>query len=210
MKIYTRAGDDGSTGLYGGSRVSKAEPRIDCVGTVDELNAMIGWAAVACLEAESAERGERILPRLRVIQHELFNLGARLATPAAQRGENAGARLPMLGADAVSRLEREIDAAEAELPPLRNFILPGGSELAARLHLARTACRAAERALVGLNQGSEPVEPVMLQYLNRLSDWLFVAARRANRRGGVEDVAWVSARSSPGTEPDQRAESSRS
>jgi cob(I)alamin adenosyltransferase len=184
MKIYTRAGDDGSTGLYGGRRVSKADARIACVGAVDELNAMLGWVAAG----RAVPARSKLLKQLRLVQHELFNMGARLATPAEQRD---AAKLPTLAADAVSRLEREIDAAQAQLPELRNFILPGGCELAGRLHVARTTCRATERTMVHFSSAVEPVEPAALQYLNRLSDWLFVGARLVNQRAGVADVAWV-------------------
>jgi cob(I)alamin adenosyltransferase len=184
MKIYTRAGDDGSTGLFGGRRVSKADARIACVGAVDELNAILGWAAAGRAVAAKS----KMVKPLRTVQHELFNMGARLATPADQR---ASLKLPPLSADAVQRLETEIDAAQAQLPELTQFILPGGCELAARLHLARTSCRATERTLVAFSAAVEPVEPTVLQYLNRLSDWLFVGARLVNQRAGVADVAWV-------------------
>jgi cob(I)alamin adenosyltransferase len=177
MKIYTKTGDDGSTGLIGSQRVSKADPRIECIGAVDELNAAIGWVAVLA-QGESAAK-------LRNVQNELFVIGAQLAWPDA----HPPAHLPTLEESSIGRLEMEIDAATAELEPLRNFILPGGSELSARLHLARAICRRAERAAVGFSH-DRPVPAVAITYLNRLSDWLFVQARWANYRAGVGDVPW--------------------
>jgi cob(I)alamin adenosyltransferase len=180
MKIYTRTGDDGTTGLIGGRRVSKADARIDCYGTVDELNAAVGVAAVAA--------GPQLAAQLRAVQSDLFVLGSHLASPSNDSG--AAASLPPLDESVADRLEAEIDAAEANLSPLRQFILPGGSEASARLHLARTVCRRAERLAVSL-AAHAPVPAVAVRYLNRLSDWLFVMARRANRAAGVEDVPWV-------------------
>ena len=179
MKIYTRTGDDGTTGLFGGRRVAKSDPRIECYGTLDELNAAVGLAATG------AEPG--LAKQLQAIQNELFVIGSHLATPPDDTRRLA--QVPDLGESAIARLEAEIDAADAELPPLRNFILPGGGEVAARLHLARTVCRRAERLLVGFS-GEQPVEPVIVRYLNRLSDWLFVHARWSNHRAGVADVPW--------------------
>lgn len=182
MKIYTRTGDDGTTGLIGGTRVPKNDSRIDGYGTVDELNATIGMAAVVA--------GETLLGRLREIQGELFVIGSHLATPEAGRNKAA---LPPLGEQMVRRLEAEIDVAEAALPPLRNFVLPGGCELAARLHLSRTVCRRAERLLVGSAAGLG-VPPLTIAYLNRLSDWLFVQSRVANQEAHLPDVLWISDR----------------
>ncbi|HSU67538.1 MAG TPA: cob(I)yrinic acid a,c-diamide adenosyltransferase [Tepidisphaeraceae bacterium] len=184
MKIYTRTGDDGTTGLIGGVRVPKSDPRIDCYGTVDELNAAIGLAAV--------ESDEPFLSELRQVQAELFVIGSHLATPEQSRHKAA---LPVLGDAMVSRLESQIDAAEAQLPPLRNFILPGGSELASRLHLARTVCRRAERLLVSYGAG-HGIPPLTITYLNRLSDWLFVQARAANQRENVQDIPWITTKGS--------------
>jgi cob(I)alamin adenosyltransferase len=181
MKIYTKTGDDGSTGLIGGKRVSKSDPRIDCYGTIDELNAAIGLCA--------ASAAEQALGRLRSVQNELFVIGSLLATPDGKAPGDMP--LPQLDPRSIDRLEGEIDAAQAELPPLRNFILPGGCELAVRLHLARTVCRRAERLLVALAEdGPARVDPLLVRYLNRLSDWLFVQARLANRVLGIEDVPW--------------------
>ncbi|HEY7086771.1 MAG TPA: cob(I)yrinic acid a,c-diamide adenosyltransferase [Tepidisphaeraceae bacterium] len=179
MKIYTRTGDDGTTGLIGGSRVRKSDPRLDCYGTIDELNASLGLAAVAL------DRSIRLL--VEQVQNDLFVIGSHLASPDPQSAHNSG--LPTLDEQLITRLEMQIDAAESELPPLKNFILPGGSEPAARLHVARTICRRAERLLVDFAM-DRPVPAVVLTYLNRLSDWLFVHARLANHRAGVADVIW--------------------
>jgi cob(I)alamin adenosyltransferase len=181
MKIYTRTGDDGTTGLIGGGRVSKGDPRIECYGTVDELNAVLGLVAVA---ADAELRGW-----VREVQSALFAIGAYLAAPAGTPAEQAHV------ADATDRartdrLEQQIDDAQATLPVLRNFILPGGTELAARLHHARTVCRRAERLLVGFAY-ADRVAPEILTYFNRLSDWLFVQARRANHLAGEADIPWV-------------------
>ena len=178
MKIYTRTGDDGTTGLIGGSRVRKSDQLIDCYGTIDELNAAVGWSATVAAES--------LVQKLRDVQSDLFVIGSHLATAdlSAHR-----ASLPPLDETMVSRLEMQIDAAEAELPRLRNFILPGGGEAAARLHLARTVCRRAERLLVGWAM-ERPVPAVMITYLNRLSDWLFVQARWANQSAGIDDIPW--------------------
>jgi cob(I)alamin adenosyltransferase len=176
MKIYTKTGDDGSTGLIGGKRVSKSDPQIECIGVVDELNAFIGWAAAGTVE---------LLPSLRMVQGELFVIGAQLA----HCGQPSQANLPPLEDSSVSRLEMEIDAAAAALAPLRNFILPGGSQTSARLHVARAVCRRAERVVVAFSH-DRPVPPIILVYLNRLSDWLFVQARMANKKAGMGDVPW--------------------
>jgi len=180
MKIYTKAGDDGSTGLIGGQRVRKSDARIDCVGAVDEVNAALGWCAAATGETAQASQ-------LRAIQNDLFVIGSHLALAD---GATAGASLPVLDESIVSRLEMEIDAAERELSPLRQFILPGGTEAASRLHFARTVCRRAERRVASFSM-DRPVSAVILTYLNRLSDWLFVQARHANHRAGIADVPWV-------------------
>lgn len=179
MKIYTRAGDDGTTGLLGAGRVSKDDPRIESYGTVDELNAVLGTARAAAVDpAADAE-----LARL---QDDLFAVGAALADPDP-RGKFHNAVAPALGA----RLEAEIDAMEAELPPLSRFILPGGTPAAAQLHLARTICRRAERLVVRLDRTPDGlVPPNLVAYLNRLSDLLFVLARAVNHRAGVEDTPW--------------------
>lgn len=178
MKLYTRHGDDGTTGLFGGQRVDKDSLRVAAYGLVDELNSALGLARCACGHDELT----RIIDRL---QPELFVLGANLCMPPGQRSDH----IPPLSDQQVARLETTIDAVCEPLPAMRYFILPGGCELAARLHVARTTCRAAERAAVGLAR-AEPVDPPAIQYLNRLSDLLFAMARRANQLEGIEDVPW--------------------
>jgi cob(I)alamin adenosyltransferase len=186
MRIYTRTGDRGETGLFGGGRVPKDSARVEAYGAVDELNAAVGLAVVA-LETEDA--GE-IVERLRLVQADLFNLGANLAAPTDAEGRRRSSHIPALPAGRAAEMERWIDEAEEELPPLRSFILPGGTEGAARLHLARTVCRRAERRVVALSH-REAIDPAILVYLNRLSDLLFTLARLANRRAGREDVEWT-------------------
>ncbi len=186
MKIYTKTGDDGSTGLIGGRRVSKADARLDCYGTVDELNAAVGLAAAAA--GTGLVPDTSMIEKLRLVQDELFVIGALLATPD-DGATPANVAVPSLDEASVRRLEQQIDAAEGVLQPLRQFILPGGSELSARLHLARTVCRRAERRLVAFAKDHR-VDPPIVQYLNRLSDWLFVHARLANHLAGIPDVPW--------------------
>jgi cob(I)alamin adenosyltransferase len=182
MKIYTRTGDDGSTGLLGPGRLPKHAPRVEAYGAVDELNAALGVARA--LDPRGGETAE-----VAAIQARLFALGAELATvePAAL------AKLERIGDRDVAQLESWIDASEAELPALRRFILPGGAPLAAQLHLARTVCRRAERRVVALRE-REPVEAVLVRYLNRLADLLFVLARRSNARAAVAETEWGGAR----------------
>lgn len=180
MKIYTRTGDDGSTGLFGGARTRKDAPRIEAYGTVDELNAAIGLARAALEETEL----DAVLAR---VQAELFNLGAELAVDP-----EGGASLSTetIGSSHIARLEADIDGWEQLLEPLRNFILPGGTAASASLHLARTVCRRAERRVLSL-KAEEAVRDELVGYLNRLSDHLFVAARFANHEAGTSDVPWV-------------------
>jgi cob(I)alamin adenosyltransferase len=173
-RIYTRTGDDGTTGLVDGSRLPKHAPRLEAVGAVDEANAAIGWARLAA--ADHADDLARI-------QNELFDLGADLATPGEDFAPSDMV-LRMIPGQA-EWLERRMDALNETLEPLRSFILPGGSEAAARLHIARTAVRRAERAMTALAAG-EPVNPAALAYINRLSDYLFVLARTVN--GGCDPL----------------------
>lgn len=181
MKIYTKTGDTGTTGLFGGPRVPKDDVRVEAYGDVDELNAVLGMA-----------RAVEVMPRidevLVPIQRDLFAIGALLATPdrekMAQHLEKA-----RIDNARIMELERAIDEAEAELEPLRAFILPGGSRKAAALHLARTVCRRAERRVVRLQRDVD-LPPLAIIYLNRLSDLLFTLARVANRRSGVMEEAW--------------------
>jgi cob(I)alamin adenosyltransferase len=183
-KIYTRTGDDGTTGLVDGSRVAKSAALMAAIGDVDEANSLIGFSIRALDDAAMAARLTRI-------QNDLFDLGADLATPAADSAEPfaPGEMALRIIASQVARLEDEIDAMNADIPPLSSFILPGGSEGAARLHLARTAARRAERSAVAA-AGNRALNPQALAYLNRLSDWLFVACRAANGNG-AGDVLWV-------------------
>lgn len=179
MKIYTRAGDDGRTGLLGPGRVPKDSARIEAYGSVDELNAAIGMArALGPDPAADAALGR--------VQEDLFFVGAALADP-----DPAGRFHGAVAAEPAARLEHEIDAMEASLAPLAQFILPGGTPAGAALHLARTVCRRAERRAVALSSlDGEDVPRAILIYLNRLSDWLFVAARAVNARGGAPERAW--------------------
>ena len=182
-KIYTRTGDDGTTGLVDGSRQPKSSPRMAAIGDVDEANSAIGLAAAALGEG-------RAVGALFRIQNDLFDLGADLATPAGENEDFAPSEMVLrVVAGQVVWLESAIDDATAQLEPLTSFILPGGSENAARLHLARAIVRRAERAVVALAD-SEKVNPQALAYVNRLSDYLFVAARLANQQGRA-DVKWV-------------------
>jgi cob(I)alamin adenosyltransferase len=180
MKIYTRTGDDGTTGVLGASRLSKADPRIEAYGAVDELNAVLGAARVADAHGWLAVELEQL-------QRRMFQLGAELATTDPK----ALARLERLGDADVTEIETWIDRLDAELPALRNFVLPGGSPLAAQLHVARTVCRRAERRFVTL-AGLSPVEPRLGRFLNRVADLLFVMARWSNQRAGVRDSEWRS------------------
>lgn len=185
MKVYTRSGDEGRTGLFGGQRVAKHHPRVEAYGTVDELNAVLGLA-IEALPAEAAD----LQHQLRAIQSRLFDLGADLAAPDDGR---AGAWVRRAEAAWSTQLEAQIDSMEEGLVPLTGFILPGGSPAAAWLHLARTVCRRAERRAVEAQTAGEDLNPAALVYLNRLSDWLFVAARQANARQGVGDRPWLRA-----------------
>jgi cob(I)alamin adenosyltransferase len=180
VKIYTRTGDAGETGLLGGARVRKSVLRVEAYGEIDELNASLGLAAVCLGDPGTAALVTRI-------QRDLFALSARVAD--VRSGGAAASDKTAFPEEQVTALERAIDAAEEGLPALKTFLLPGGGEAGARLHLARTVCRRAERRLVAL-AAQEAVPPVFLAYLNRLSDLLFVLARSANARAGVPEVAW--------------------
>ena len=180
MRLYTKTGDDGSTGLIGGARAGKDDAQIDAYGTVDELNAQLGVVRAA------APRW--LADRLEPVQNELFIVGSHLALAPGQ--DAAAWRLPALTPAMVERLEREIDDAEAELPKLSSFVLPGGAPVAAALHVSRTVCRRAERRVVALGR-QRAIDARFIEYLNRLSDWLFAHARLANHRAGVGDVPWT-------------------
>ena len=180
QRIYTKTGDQGQTGLFGGGRVAKHDPRVAAYGEVDELNAVIGWT-LAQLD------DEQVATRLRAVQTDLFAIGAHLATAVSEK--NNKPKLPTLPAERVSEMEAWIDAAEEELPALKSFILPGGSRGGAALHVARTVCRRAERSVVQL-ANAESVDPFIVIYLNRLSDLLFDLARLVNNRAGETETKW--------------------
>ena len=181
MRIYTKTGDTGETGLFGGGRVPKSDIRVEAYGDVDELNALLGVALGTISDADVAEL-------LRSIQPDLFILGAHLATPASTRGRRPV--LPPLPEQRVAEFERRIDAAEEELPPLDAFLMPGGSSGGAALHHARTVCRRAERTIVAL-ASAQSVDPAVIVYVNRLSDLLFVLARLENHRAGQPERKWL-------------------
>lgn len=179
MKIYTKTGDDGTTGLYGGARVPKASSRVEAYGTVDELNSLVGVARATQLSKDA----DAVLG---AVQKDLFVLGAELACVAGK--ENSLGMTLVGSADGV-RLEKAIDAAEEGITPLKTFVLPGGTAQAAALHHARTVCRRAERMVLAMSEGTARSDVVV--YLNRLGDLLFVLARRANQLAGVPDVPWT-------------------
>lgn len=175
-KIYTRTGDDGTTGLGDGSRIDKDAPRMEAIGTVDEANCHVGLLICALPEDDA------LLPLLSRIQHDLFDLGGELAVPSYK----------MISEQRITALETELDALNEDLPPLKNFILPGGSVAAAQCHLARVVCRRAERCIVSLHK-VDPINAPARQYLNRLSDLFFVMARVIARRDGGQEVLWQAA-----------------
>lgn len=180
MKIYTRTGDKGDTGLFGGGRVSKAHPRVEAYGEVDELNATIGFA-------RAIEPMPRVDEVLVPVQRDLFAIGALLATPDRERMQKHLEKASIDGRR-IEELERAIDQGDAELEPLKSFIVPGGTPKAAALHVARTVCRRAERRVIALED--EDIPDVVVIYLNRLSDLLFTLARVANKRAGAGEVTW--------------------
>ena len=178
MKIYTRTGDTGETSLFSGDRARKDDPRVDAYGEIDELNAWLGLARASALDPS-------LDPELVALQRDLFALGAQLADPADQLAPRV--TKAVIDDDHILRLEQLIDRLEADLPPLRRFILAGGTPAGAALHVARTVCRRAERRMVALEP---PIDPVLLRYVNRLSDLLFVMARAANHTGGIPETEW--------------------
>jgi cob(I)alamin adenosyltransferase len=181
-RLYTRTGDRGLTALFGGRRVSKDHPRVAAYGAVDELSSVLGVAATFV-------RQRAVAGILEAVQNELFNVGAELASDKPVRRGKARAGVFRLEAARVASLERLIDEYDAKVPPLRTFVLPGGTTAAAFLHLGRTACRRAERAVVTL-AGRETVNPAIIAYLNRLADLLFVLARYANKSARRREVEW--------------------
>lgn len=181
MKIYTKTGDAGQTGLFGGGRVSKDDPRVEAYGDVDELNAFLG-------AARSVEMMPRIDEVLVPVQRDLFSIGALLATPDLEKMHDHLAKA-QIDDSRIASLEQEIDACDRELEPLRAFIVPGGTPKAAALHVARTVCRRAERRVIHLQKEVE-IPQIVVVYLNRLSDLLFTLARIANTRAGAGEVTW--------------------
>jgi cob(I)alamin adenosyltransferase len=179
MKIYTRTGDKGETSLIGGTRVSKADLRIDTYGTVDELNAHIGLVRDQAVNEN--RRNE-----LKEIQDRLFTIGSELATDPERKSKKL---LPVIVDSDVDVLEQAMDSMDADLPPLRNFVLPGGHQSVSFCHLARTVCRRAERLVTALSN-AEPIDPLIIKYLNRLSDYLFVLGRKMTQELGIEEVTW--------------------
>lgn len=184
MKIYTKTGDKGETSLYGGTRTSKASARVECYGTIDELNACIGVA-------KSHIENEKLIAQLKKIQFDLFTLGSESATPADKLMlANGKPRLPLIITDEETlELEKWIDEMDAEIPPLQFFILPGGGKAATFLHVARTVCRRAERGMIELSE-TDDVRPELIRYLNRLSDYLFILARYVSYEAGEAEEYW--------------------
>jgi cob(I)alamin adenosyltransferase len=184
-KVYTKGGDKGETSLVGGTRVSKAHSRIEVYGTLDELNSVLGIISARTPELKSGAFPDELTRRLMSVQNNLFNLGSQLAC----EDSNLLSQLPSANPTLVSQLEGDMDRWEAELPPLKNFVLPGGSELASFAHLARTICRRAERQAVRLRSETE-IDGNVIIFLNRLSDWLFTLSRKLNSVAGFQDVEW--------------------
>jgi len=182
-RVYTKGGDKGETSLIGGERVSKADPRLDCYGTVDEVNATLGLVRTALATSVA---GPHLLPIIARVQNELFNLGAELAAPDPERR----AKLPRIESRHVDGLERDIDAVNDDLPALTSFVLPGGGAASAAFHLARTVCRRCERQVVALGQAEDIGGDLPVQYLNRLSDALFVWGRWCALKDGQPEPLW--------------------
>ena len=184
-KIYTKTGDQGQTSLVGGTRVAKTNSRLIAYGTLDELNSVLGIVRSSLPAAHLKDFGQQVEKSLQVVQDNLFNIGSHLACEDA----SIAAALPSLSVGGLASLESEMDLWEAELPPLRNFILPGGSAIASYAHLARTVCRRAEREVVGLSESMAVIADHLI-YLNRLSDWLFLLARKFNFVANQAEFVW--------------------
>ncbi len=182
MKIYTKTGDNGSTMLFGGTRVSKDHIRVECYGCIDELNSHVGLVGVKCKDDSNKALLEKV-------QNFLFNIGSHLATDPSK--EKAKGQLPELESAEIRLVEKEIDRLTKQLPELKNFILPGGHESVAQCHITRTVCRRCERVVTALSN-HEHVHPVILPYLNRLSDYLFTLARFLAKENGVDEIKWRS------------------
>jgi cob(I)alamin adenosyltransferase len=184
-RIYTRTGDDGSTGLVGGERISKAAPRVDAYGDIDELNSWLGFATSLMTDPTL----DKIPPILRLIQNELFDIGSELAS--TQQAELSG--LPLIGDERVAQLEKWIDEFSGNLPELRSFVLPGGHQVTGALHIARTVCRRAERSMIRVHS-NEAIRDVTIRYVNRLSDLLFSLCRYTSSQLAIEESLWVPAK----------------
>lgn len=183
-KIYTRTGDNGETHLAGGHRTKKTDPRIQAIGDIDELNSWLGMIAAT---AQTVTELKEFLAQCYNIQQQLFNLGAQLAILPADRRENS----PSITQKHIDQLEQHIDTMNQELPMLTSFILPGGNHLCASIHIARAVCRRAERSLFSLKEQNETVDALPIQYINRLSDWLFVAARFVCKQCHIKEILWT-------------------
>lgn len=179
-RIYTKTGDKGNTSLLGGTRISKASLRIETYGTVDELNSYIGWTA-------DYQKDEKVIAIIREIQDRLFTIGSSLACDPKKEVKM---RLPDLKEDDISLLEKAIDEINGQVPPMRSFILPGGNAAISVCHVARCVCRRAERLCVALTENEEFVGPLIIPYLNRLSDYLFMLARLTAHSSGIEEIPW--------------------
>ncbi len=190
MKIYTKTGDSGSTGLYGGTRVSKADAQVEAYGNLDELNSVLA-VCLSSMKSANIEKILQVVPQIKRIQHNLFTVGAEVATPKEKlilaNGKNRLSE--MLHSEEITMLETQIDSLEQELEPLQYFILPGGGEVASHFHVARTVCRRAERSLVFLNE-QIALRKELLEYLNRLSDYFFVLSRYASKMMGEKEEYW--------------------
>ncbi len=183
-KVYTRTGDKGTTSVAGGIKIKKNAARINAIGSVDELNSVLGWCAQLL---KQDQKFQNLFQRVQRLQNELFNLGAQLAVLPEHRRDNT----PVVTEQDIKALEQSIDEMNDSLPMLQSFILPGGGELGSRFHMARSVCRRVERELLTLLESDKAAEPVTLAYLNRLSDWLFVAARYVAQLQGESESLWV-------------------
>jgi cob(I)alamin adenosyltransferase len=188
-KIYTKTGDKGTTGLFGGKRVSKDFEQIEAYGTVDELNSYIGLLR-DCIEESSIDNKEKILERLIIVQDRLFTIGSHLATDI-DKLEKVKEMLPLLYDEDITFLEESIDEMESELEPMKYFILPGGHKIVSHCHVARCICRRAERKVVKFSKVQPEIEPHILPYLNRLSDFLFVLGRYVAKKMNAREIPWI-------------------
>lgn len=187
-KVYTKQGDQGQTSLAGGQRLTKDEPRMQCIGYLDELNAYLGWALTSLDQGSEHATIHHLNKMLLAVQHQLFDAGAQLAILPEDQRDNT----PRLLQRDIDHLEQSIDQLNESLPKLTSFILPGGGEASCRFHIARSVCRHLERSLVTFNQTDDELDPLILSYVNRLSDWLFVAARAVAQTQDYSETLWQS------------------